>query len=378
MGTPQHDRDRSQPPPIPRQVVPSARPAPLSPRAVEAEFRRRLDAGAELVCAGALAARPERLLGYGYVPRQRLSLFDTTFYLSRPRQNEDIRYFVGYVAQRSPAGERIHARLFYKDVSLVWRAASHHVRTERENWIGKGDVRVIRVGGDELEVSHESTTDLPLELQDALEQLNATARRVPHDVRAIDRVLRRAPEQRFQAYRDFIEPRRRAKTNPRNRVNGGRPVAWFARSGDPASLRFARGFEPDFGRGVLEASTSKSSLYGGVLRRFRILSRNREIQYLFLAGPRHAWIVPPQATTCELSSYGVRTVDVEVDDDLCVPGWEYHGGADEGLAGLDQIPAGFAGERNPRDPSRADASPWLDRLPVIRQFRRALLKSPRD
>ena len=113
----------------------------------------------------------------------------------------------------------------------------------------------------------------------------------------------------------------------------------------------------------------ESSLYGGPVRRFRILSRNRLVQYLFMAGPRHVWIIPPQATTTELSSFGVRTIDVAIDDDLCVPGWEYHGGADD----LDQIPRGYAGERNPRDPSRADASPWLDRLPVIRAFRRAVL-----
>ncbi|MGH7336227.1 MAG: hypothetical protein ACREI7_01495, partial [Myxococcota bacterium] len=122
-------------------------------------------------------------------------------------------------------------------------------------------------------------------------------------------------------------------------------------------------------RGVLERTVLESSLYGGPVRRFRILSRNRLVQYLFMAGPRHVWIIPPQATATELSSFGVRTIDVAVDDDLCVPGWEYQGGDDD----LDQITRGYAGERIPRDPSRADASPWLDALPVIRAFRRAVL-----
>jgi hypothetical protein len=153
-------------------------------------------------------------------------------------------------------------------------------------------------------------------------------------------------------------------------VNGGQLVARFDRAGDPASLRFAHGFEPDFASGVLERSELHSSLYGGAVRRFRILSHNRVIQYLFMASPSHVWIIPPQATTTELSGFGVRTIDVAVDGDLCVPGWEYHGGSDD----LDQIPAGFAGEVHPRDPSRADASPWLERLPVIREFRRAVLK----
>jgi hypothetical protein len=38
-----------------------------------------------------------------------------------------------------------------------------------------------------------------------------------------------------------------------------------------------------------------------------------------------------------------------------------------------QIPVGFAGETSPVDELRADASPWLDRVPVIRDFRRRVL-----
>jgi hypothetical protein len=37
-----------------------------------------------------------------------------------------------------------------------------------------------------------------------------------------------------------------------------------------------------------------------------------------------------------------------------------------------QIPAGFAGEQSSVDTARADASPWLERLPVIQEFRAAL------
>jgi hypothetical protein len=192
---------------------------------------------------------------------------------------------------------------------------------------------------------------------------------VRYDPDAVARVLRRAPDDRISAYHSFVAVRRRARANPRNLVNGGRTVATFARAGDPRSLRFARGFEPDLSRGVIEQTVLESSLYGGPVRRFRILSRNRLVQYLFMAGRHHVWIIPPQATTTELSSFGVRTIDVAIDDDLCVPGWEYHGGADD----LDQIPRGYAGERNPRDPSRADASPWLDALPVIGAFRRTVL-----
>jgi hypothetical protein len=357
-----------RPPEIPRCVAPSAAPAPLTPRRVEREFRERIARGARLVCDGSARARPARLLSFGYVPRFRIDLFGASYYLCAVRQNEDLRFAVGYVAPPPPV-EILYARIFYKDVSLIWRSASHFARSARENWIGKGDVRVIGCDGYDLEVSHESTTDLPLEVQGAFEQMNRAAKSVRYDPDAVARVLRRAPDDRIAAYRSFTAARRRARANPRNLVNGGQPIATFARAGDPGSLRFARGYEPDFARGVLERSDLESSLYGGVVRRFRILSGNRLVQFLFMAGPRHVWIIPPQATTTELSSFGVRTIDVAVDDDLCVPGWEYHGGADD----LDQIPPGYAGERHPRDPSRADASPWLERLPVIRAFRQAVL-----
>src|SRR5262245_39616053 len=118
MASPSAHRERRDAPEIPRRIVASSAPAPLSPRRVEGEFRERIARGAVLTCVGLARARPERLLSLGYTPRFRVDLFDTTYYLSRVRQNEDVRFFVGYVAQPPPAGARprIHARLFYKDV----------------------------------------------------------------------------------------------------------------------------------------------------------------------------------------------------------------------------------------------------------------------
>jgi hypothetical protein len=111
------------------------------------------------------------------------------------------------------------------------------------------------------------------------------------------------------------------------------------------------------------------------VRKFRVLSANRSIQWMLAAGPRHAWINPPQALTTELSTYGVRTLDVEVPEELCVPGYEYHY-LDEHADPPEwhsQIPEGFVGEPSPVDPSRADASAWIEQLPVIREFRAKLL-----
>jgi hypothetical protein len=44
-----------------------------------------------------------------------------------------------------------------------------------------------------------------------------------------------------------------------------------------------------------------------------------------------------------------------------------------------QIPPGFAGAISEVDPARADASPWLERLQVLGDFRKAIgHPAPRD
>ena len=365
---------------IPTRVVPSARPSPYEGRRIEREFHRRLDAGMEIRAAGEAKRDPLGLLARGYTPKHKIELFDTSYYLTNVRQNQDIRFFVAYVLPPSQDGPGCaHPNVFYKDVSLIWRTASHFVSSDQENWIGKGDLKTVRENGRLVEYADESTTDLPLEIQTALETLSRKVRRIRQDEIALRLVLHRGPSDRLAPYRDFTEPRRRAWANPRNRINAGRRIAFFSRRNDPSSLRFVAGFEPDLGSGVLEVSGSTSKLYGGRLKRYRILSRNRRIQYLFMAGPRHVWIVPPQATTTEIMSYGVRTVDVHADEHLFTPGFEYHFVQDghNGPELVSQIPEGHAGEPNPLDASRADASPWLERIPIVQEFRRRVLERDR-
>lgn len=358
---------------------PSVTPAPLTPRAVEREFRALLDNRAILEVAGQTHADVTPLLAWGYRPRHRLDLFGTRFYLCDLRENPDLRFFVTYVRPASDAARRrphLYARLFYKDVSLIWRSASHFARSAAGGWIGKGDVVEIEEDGTTMLVSDEATTDLPLELQSALDTVAQRAVRIRTDHRAPARVLRNAPEHRVQAYADFYAPLRRAAADPRQRINRGRPIAWFDRSGDPTSLVFAPGFAPDFAGGVVEHTTSDSRLYDGRLDHYRILSANRLVQYLFIAGPHQAWIIPPQATSQALTSFGVRTIKVVFDDDLCVPGFEYHylDTTTDPPVQVSQIPAGYAGAQAALDPARADASAWIEQLPVVREFRRAVLQ----
>jgi hypothetical protein len=355
------------------RIVSGIRLEPLPPRAVEREFAELLASGVRMRVAGSAKRTPKRLLSLGYGPRYKLQLFDATFYLAELRQEPNARFFVTWV-RLGPKAKEVFARFFYKDGSLIWRSASHFARSETENWIGKGDLKWVVADGVRSLYTAEETTNLPLEIQGVLDTLALEAGKPVEDERAMGRVLRRAPDERVAPYPDFVAPRRRAMADPANRVNRGRAIAWFERRGDPTSLRFERGYEPDFARGVLEETRSVSRLYGGVIRKFRVLSRNRFVQYQFCASPKHAWVVPPQALTTELSSFGVRTVDVEVDDDLCVPAMEYHYLDDweDPPVLYSQIPRGFAGAQSDVDVARADASPWLERLPVIARFRRAL------
>jgi len=361
------------------RIVSGVRPVG-SPRQVARSFSELLESGVRIRAAGTARKDPERLLR-AYAPKHELRLFDTRYFLGELRHDPSyegkLRFFVAWVLPTSDSRE-IYPRIFSKDYSLIWRSPSHFIRSEHENWMGKGEVRTRVETGYETTYSVEETTNLPYEIQPALDRLSREHGRVPLDRRAVGLLLRKAPDDRIEPYEDFAGPRRRARSDPRNLVHRGKTVAWFTRPNDPDSLRFAAGFEPDFRR-VLDQSRSASGLYGGAIRKFRILSRNRKIQYLFVAGPRHAWIIPPQALTTEITSYGVRSIDVIADEDLCVPGYEYHF-VDHSTRPPQlhsQIPAGFAGAPSALDPARVDASAWTDRLPPIQRFRKRLLARTR-
>jgi hypothetical protein len=329
--------------------------------------------------AGTARKRPGRLFTQGYAPRFRFELFGTQFFISTIRQNPELRFCVAYVVQprRSGRGLEAFARIFYKDLSLIWRAASH-VIYDRDGslWIGKGAVREIRARGYSYLESIESTTDLPLEIQTALEDCSRRTKHTRADRKILPQVLRQAPTSRVEPFAEFTAPRARAAADPKQRIHGGRSIARFRRRGDPSSLEFAQGFEPDFQRGLVEKNRTKSHLYHGVLRRYRILSKNRQIQYLFIAGPKQVWIIPPQALSTELSSFGLRTIDVVADEDLFIPGYEYHhvDHEQDPPALYSQIPKGYAGEPCKDDENKADASPWLEALGVVKDFRRIVLK----
>lgn len=361
-------------------IVPSSQMSSQSRRQIEREFMALLEGSVRLQITGSAGKLPagkqmSRLIEAGLRPRAKVEVFDTRFYLTGIRQIPELRFVVGYIVQPRRSGFTVSARIIYKDLSLVWRTASHHTFVDNAIWIGKGDTRSKFIDDDEYITSDESTTDVPLEILTALESLSSNVRRAPSGKEAIDLILQRARGDRIAPFRDFTKPRELARANPRNLINRGRSIARFTRHNDPRSLKVTAGFEPDFTDGIIERSLSKSSMYGGQLQRYRILSVNRKIQYFFIAGPKHVWIIPPQTTTTQLSSFGVRTIDVLADDDLFIPGYEYHFYEDsvDGPRLHSQIPEGFVGEICPSHEDKADASPWLEQIPMIREFRRQVL-----
>jgi hypothetical protein len=360
---------------IPVETIANVVAKKKTTRQVGEQFRRLLGSGYRLRADGQAKTDPANLLRSGYTPKYEIELFGTRFFLCNQREAEGLKVMPTYVlpATTSRRGKpTIYARVFYKDSSLVWRSASHYINTPEVGWIGKGAVRLQHKRGVRDWYSAEETTDLPFEMQAALDDVSHRGRSKRNDNRILSLVLRNAPPNRIWPYRDFEAPRARAMKSRVNRINNNRSIAWFADDDDPGSLQIEPGFEPDFGA-VIDVSISRSSMYGGVIKKYRIASRNRRIQYLFVAGPCHVWLVNPQAFTVELSSYGLRTVDVVADEDLCIPGYEFFDNAGTGELD-DQIPPGFAGDICPVDPDRADASPWNERLPVVRSFRRSILE----
>ncbi len=358
---------------IDETVVAHTEPSSLSPNQVRTEFHAHITAGVQLRPSGTAKRAPLTLLQRGYTPKYKIRLYDTTYYLTNTRFDDNIGFFVAYVHLSTRAHKKfLYPRIFYKDVSLVWRCANHHINSENDNWIAKGDLKTVSRDGVLVRESAEETTNLPLEIQGALDTLSRMAKKARRDNNAVDLILRHAPDNRIAPYRDFAGPRRKAASRPGALVNGGEYVAYFAEQNNPRSLKFVPGFEPDFRRGLVEVTKSGSRVYGGKVYKYRILSRNRQVQYQFIAAPRHVWIIPPQTLTTEIMSYGMRTVDVNADDDVFVPGYEYHYVEDDVSPPQlhTQIPPGYAGKPSRIDPHRADASAWLDKLPVIQKFRR--------
>ncbi|MEZ6014873.1 MAG: hypothetical protein R3F49_07165 [Planctomycetota bacterium] len=355
-------------------VLDDIRLADGTPREARRRFQAHLEGGARIAPVGMARDEPEQLLAPSTRPIASLELFGHAVFLSRPLFDPHLGFMVAFVGRREGAERRVRTfwpRIFYKDISLVWRAATHVIHCPEEDWVGKGAVRWERDGDELVATSAEETTDLPYEVQAALDAASRLAKPRRDDSAAL-LVLRNAPAGRMEPYADFT--RARARDQAVASIHRGRPIARFVVENDPESLVFARGFEPDFDAGLLSSSEAASNLYGGRVTKTRVLSTNRKVQYQFISSPTHVWINPPQALTTALTPYATRTLDVIAPPELFVPGFEYHfmDHSVDPPALHTQIPPGFAGAPSAEDPMRADAAAWIERLPPVVAFRRAM------
>lgn len=372
------DEARTEEAVIPAAIVPSAALSPLSEGQVEREFGKLVDSGVEFKVPGSFRGDPKSLLSSGYTPKFKIELFDTAYYMTRLRHDGDEKVLAAYVVQKNPKTGKpvIYARLFYKDYSMIWRSPSHFQGSEAGvDWFGKGDFEPYSRSADGIKYSMEETTNLPLEIQTALDQIGTTPGIPKIDTKLASRIVRGSLRNRPAPYTDFTAQRKAAKENPKNLINKNKRIAYFTQRNDPSTLKFVKGYEPDFQSGIIEVSVDKGTrtdYYGGPLTKYRILSANRKVQYQFIAGRNHFWLNPPQALTTQLTTYGSRSVDVMADYDLFLPGFEYHYEDDDGSI-YSQIPPGFAGKSNPHFDPVADASKWHAQLPVIQQFKRVVV-----
>ena len=357
-------------------IIKNVSPKNWPTKQVRFEFKRLLANGFRLETKGQAKNRAPDYLPRTRPPKHIIDLFGVRYFISDIRHEAGFRFFIAYVVmpQVGIHRKRIYPRIFYKDSSLIWRSASHLVKTGNEHWIGKGDLKPVVEDGQINFYSAEETTNLPYEMDAALDTISRSSADVTEDKMAQEMVLRNAPEDRVEPYADFTGPRRKAMLNPNYAINDNQKIAWFKNANKPNSLCITKGFEPDFKKGLIDTSKSSSRMYGGQITKYRIASKNRKVQYLFIFGKTQAWIIPPQPLDNLLISYGVRAVDVEMDDNLCIPGYEFHylEFDDEPDSLYSQIPKGFVGPASEADPDRASASPWIEKLSVIKNFRKHL------
>ena len=165
--------------PIPVEIVTNVAVLEKTPRQVAREFHRLIGSGHDLRVDGQAKTDPFALLAGGYTPKHEIELFGTRFFLGNQRIADDLRVLPAFVLTPAEKGRRkpaIHARVLYKDSSLVWRTASHYIAEPGRQWIGKGAVKWIDKRGERGWYSAEETTNLPFEMQPALDDVSQRGR----------------------------------------------------------------------------------------------------------------------------------------------------------------------------------------------------------
>lgn len=257
-------------------------------------------------------------------------------------------------------GHELYVRAFYKSNShAIWKVDSHRVHIKpsddkeldeaRKGWFGKG-------------INQESVT-LPSEIQSSMNEiisahygqnlaqnkkLNNSFYRV-----VLKESTRRPPKEftRSMVYEPEISKR----------------FAHFKKPNDPESLEIYAGYGPELDKPPLEKYSEYNEHYRGIVDSYVINSKNGALHYIFnVSKKRKVWISAVQSSSALLTRFGVKREKIKVPTGLMVQAQEY----------LDEIPKGFAGKRV--HSVYYDASAWVDKLPINKEFREKVLHNTQD
>ena len=259
--------------PIETAILPGVQPDPRDPRALATEFRAALADGVRLRPSGEAKQDPtpaansplRGALSHRPLPGSNLS--DRVPLRRQPEFHGRVRRTVGVL--RSRRRVRTTRGSSTKDSSLVWRVATHFVRSEDDNWIGKGDTkwelirrrRVLVQRGGDREPAFSRCRKRSTSLAGAARSHGGITTRSRSSCSA-------ATEIASNPFAEFVTPRRRAAE--RYRIHGGKPIARFHSQGRSQHAALREGLRTGLPtRGWWTQSSSHSKLYGGPVTKFR-------------------------------------------------------------------------------------------------------------
>ncbi len=317
-------------------------------------FDRLVERGTPIQIYGQTSFRALERDGLG--PKHQVKFGADTYYFSHPFIDAGGRtVFVMYLHHVDSTTGRpvIFVNAVYRSNSQnVWRAASS---SPDGRYIGKG------LG--------ETSQMLPVELQGHLERM------VSHQ--QVGGGLHEIPGRFYHVLGEDERTPLVTLLNVRQLPNTPKVIVAredTSRHMDPHVANhhfiFTPGYEPNFHHGVVHNFTTENPIYG-MVSSYVVRSTNGALQYLFnVDRAGRVWIGGVQTTSVALNRQGVRVDRVTVPDALLTPAFEY----------LRQMPRGYEvgplhmKERmHPTDSHYADATPFLNQLGVIQDFRRYVL-----
>jgi len=304
----------------------------------------------------------------GHAPLHRIRFGDDTYYISRPFIGPDNRIsFIAYcqhIDSRDNKPKLFVNEFYFSGSHAVWRAASHRAW----GWIGKG-------------VDEHSQT-LPLEIIPFLNRIVEKAGNIEtreYDLFKILGIGGIIPaESQIFTHVDVLNGQRAA---PELDLTGSRRIVVAeevslapADSDELHRYRFPdEGYKPDFTSKKILRYPSRNDVYGRITH-YRILSRNKKLQYLFNVSEEGlVWIGSVQSVSKDLNRQGVR----QDAPNIIVPPTLLQAPYDYPSEIVKNLPQGYLGDDHPGHPEYASAAKFTEKIDLVVEFRAEVLSRDR-